>query len=129
VAALTAGVGRPIGQVRATWFVVVMSLVTLGIYTLYWTYKSFAELRRYRGRGLHPLAGVLLLFVLVSGFLLPGYVGRMYAEDEWDDPPISGWSGCYILIPYLGSIIWQVRVQNSLNRFWEATASLAVGTA
>ena|SRR5438045_8375801 len=90
---MTAGGGRTIGNTRATWFVVVMSLITFGIYGLYWTYKSFAELRRYRGRGVHPLAGVLLLFVFVSGFLLPAYVGRMYEEDGWEDPPVSGWTG------------------------------------
>src|SRR3954469_23092494 len=72
--------GRTLGNRRPTWFVVVMSIITFGIYTLYWLYKSFAEVRRVRGQGVSGVVGLLLCFVVVGQFLLPAYVGRMYRE-------------------------------------------------
>ena len=123
---VTAGSARPLGQPRTVWVVVVLTLVTLGIYGIYWIYKSFAELERYRGRGVGGLAGVLLAFVIVSAFLLPAYVGRMYRE-EGRDPRISGWSGLWNFVPYIGGIIWQVKVQSTLNRFWESTPAASSG--
>src|SRR5690348_1114631 len=99
-----------------------MSLVTLGIYGLYWIYKSYAEVRAYRGRGVGGVGGVLLSFVLVGIFLLPAYVGRMERE-EGREPSISGWSGLWAIVPYVGGLIWLWRVQSELNTFWRGAAA------
>ena len=120
---MAAASARRTGHARAVWFVLVMSTITLGIYGLYWLYKSFAEIRQYRRQGVGGLAGLLLAFVIISVFLLPAYVGRMYREDGWDDPPISGWSGFWHLVPWIGGLIWAARIQSSLNRFWESAGS------
>lgn len=123
---MTAESARPMGHTRDVWFVLVMSVVTLGVYGLFWLYKSFTEIRRYRRQGVGGVVGLLLGFVIVSVFLLPAYVGRMYKEDEWDDPPISGWAGLWHLIPYIGGLIWAARIQGALNRFWEQVGSPGV---
>ena len=117
---------RLTGHARAVWFVLAMSVVTLGVYGLFWLYKSFAEIRRYRRQGVGGLVGLLLGFVIVALFLLPAYVGRMYEEDGWDDPPVSGWVGFWHLIPYIGGLIWAARIQSALNRFWEQAGSPGV---
>jgi hypothetical protein len=114
--------------VRGVGFAIVLMIVTLGIYGIYWMYKSFSELKAYRNEGVGGLAGVLLAFVLVSTFLLPAYVGRMYKEDG-QSPPITGWGGFWVLVPYIGSFIWLAKIQGALNRFWEAKQSGAPAAA
>lgn len=127
------------GKPRGVGFVIVMAIFTFGIYTLYWFYKSFAEVRRWWGQGVGGFVGLLLAFVPVSIFLLPSYVGRMYKEDfiaQGEDPvkaaksvPITGWSGFLNLIPLVGGLVWLAKVQGKLNNFWEGqqirTASAA----
>jgi hypothetical protein len=108
---------------------------SLGIYFLYWSYKSYNELKRWRGQGVNGIVGTLLILVIVGVFLLPSYVGRMYKEDliaNGEDPilaarkvPITGWSGFLHLIPWLGGMIWQAKIQSKLNNFWEGQAHRA----
>jgi apolipoprotein N-acyltransferase len=109
---------RPVGRQRGSGFVIVMYIVTIGIYGLYWIYKSYEEMKRYRGQGVSGIVGVLLAFIIVTTFLLPAYVGRMYREDGDQNPPISGWTGFWVLVPYIGSFIWLFKSQEALNRFW-----------
>ena len=117
------------GKPRGVGFVIVLTIVTLGIYSLYWLWVTFAEVKRWRGEGVNGFVGLLLSIVVVGYFLLPSYVGRMYKADgvaRGEDPlqaadnvPITGWSGLFILIPWIGSLIWMARVQGKLNDFWE----------
>jgi pSer/pThr/pTyr-binding forkhead associated (FHA) protein len=105
---------------------IVLFIVTLGIYGIYWLYKSFAEIRGYRGQGVGGLAGVLLAFIAVSTFLLPSYVGRMHQE-AGEHPPITGWGGFWVFVPFIGSFIWLAKIQGALNRFWAAREAGAAG--
>lgn len=129
---------RPLGKPRGVAFVIIMSIVTLGIYAIYWTYKSYEELRHYREQGVNGIVGVLLGIVVVGVFLLPSYVGRMYKEDlirRGEEPilaaqkvPITGWSGFLVLIPYVGGIVWLAKIQSKLNNFWEGKAHTAAAS-
>ena len=119
---------RPIGHQRGSGFVIVMSIVTLGIYAIYWVYKSFQELKNYRGQGVGGLGGVLLALIIVGWFLLPAYVGRMYQEDGKPNP-VSGMSGLWILVPYAGVYILMYKSQEALNGFWDEKGAAAPGTA
>jgi hypothetical protein len=110
--------GRPIGHQRGPGFVIVMYIVTLGIYGLYWVYKSYEEMKAYRKQGVSGIVGVLLGFIIVSIFLLPAYVGRMYNEDGNPNNPVSGLTGFWVLVPYVGSFIWLYKIQTALNEFW-----------
>ncbi len=126
---------QQLGKPRGVAFVIILSILTLGIYTLYWLYASFAEIKRWRGQGVNGLVGLLLHFIIVSTFLLPSYVGRLYKEDlieQGEEPilaaqkvPITGWSGFLVLIPLVGSIIWLAKIQSKLNNFWEGQAHRA----
>jgi uncharacterized membrane protein YhaH (DUF805 family) len=113
--------GRPVGQQRGIAFAIVLGIVTIGIYTLYWIYKSYSEVRARRGQGVGGIAGILLSLVIVGIFLLPAYVGRMHREDG-RDAPMSGWSGLWALVPYIGSFIWIAQIQIALNRYWQTAA-------
>jgi apolipoprotein N-acyltransferase len=117
------------GKPRGVGFVIVLAIFTFGIYTLYWIYKSFSEIKGWRGQGVGGFVGLLLSLIPVSIFLLPSYVGRLYKEDliaKGEDPvqaarnvPITGWSGFLTLIPFIGGFIWLAKVQGRLNNFWE----------
>jgi hypothetical protein len=114
-----APVSRPIGSVRGIGLAIVLFIVTLGLYGLYWYPVNFSDVKRYRGQGVGGLGGFLLLFVAVSPFLLPAYVGRMYKEDGQENP-VSGWTGLWNLLPYVGVFVYLAKVQGALNRFWES---------
>lgn len=114
----------PLGRQRSIGGVIALVLITFGIYALFWIYLAFAELRAHRGEGVSGGVGVLLALVPVAIFLLPSYVGRMYQE-AGQEPPVSGWTGLWALIPLLGSLVWLAKVQGALNRYWEARAETA----
>jgi hypothetical protein len=106
-----------VGKHRKPLIVLLLMIVTLGIYGLYWIYISFAEVRARRGKGVSGIVGLLLALIPVSIFLLPSHIGDMYAESG-RTKPITGYAGLWALIPLVGSIIWLFKVQNRLNEFW-----------
>ena len=115
-----------VGRKRNPWVVLLLIIVTLGIYGLYWIYISFAEVKARRGQGTSGIVGLLLALIPVSIFLLPSHIGDMYAE-AGKTKPITGYAGLWALIPIVGSIVWLFKVQGRLNEFWgmaseEATA-------
>ena len=126
-ASTPAAASGAIGNQRGSGFVIVMSIVTLGIYAIYWFYKSFQEVHDYRREGVGGIAGVLLAFIIVSYFLLPQYVGKMYAA-EGKPSPVSGMSGFWILVPYAGVYILMYKIQEALNAFWASKGAPPPGT-
>lgn len=113
---------RPVGKVRDSTVVVLLSFFTFGFYSMYYHYSLFDELHRWRGQGWS--GGTYLLFLFICGlpliampWLLPSYVGAMFVEDG-QQAPVSGMTGCWIFIPILGAIIWIYRVQGAFNTFW-----------
>ena len=110
---------RPLGKPRGVWFVAIIGLLTFGLYFLYWAYKTGEELKQYSGEG---LGGVLWLVIwLVAGivmiFVAPSEVGKLYSR-EGREPPVTGKTGFWILLPLVGYFVWVVKVQGALNRFW-----------
>jgi hypothetical protein len=106
-----------VGRQRNPLTVLLLTIVTLGIYLLYWIYISFAEVRAYRGKGTSGIVGMLLALIPVSIFLLPSHVGDMYAE-AGKTKPVTGMTGLWALIPLVGGIVWLFKVQGRLNEFW-----------
>jgi hypothetical protein len=101
--------------------VILLSIITLGIYALYWQYASFKELKTYSGEGIGGGIGLLLAILLgiVNAFLLPLEVGKLY-QREGSPEPVTALTGFWVLLPIIGGIIWVVKVQGRLNDYWTA---------
>jgi Domain of unknown function (DUF4234) len=115
-----------VGKQRGPWFVALIGLITLGIYFLYWYYKTGEELKTYSGEG---LGGVLWLVIgLVAGivmiFVAPSEVGKLYKR-EGQEPPVTGLTGFWMFLPLVGYFVWCIKVQGALNRFWASKGATA----
>jgi hypothetical protein len=119
----------PVGKIRNPWIVILLSIITLGIYGIYWQYASFQEMKEYSGQGIGGVVGLVLAIFLyiVNIFLLPSEVGNLFAA-EGEPKPVTGPTGFWILLPIIGSFIWFLKVQGSLNKFWQARGAV-VGAA
>lgn len=116
----------PLGKQRGPWFVALIGLLTLGIYWIYWYYKTGEELKTYSGEG---MGGVLWLVVgivlgIVMVFVAPSEVGNAYARDG-KDKPVSGKTGFWMFLPLIGYFVWAIKVQGALNRFWASKGAPA----
>jgi hypothetical protein len=119
----TVAAGTP-GKVRKPLNVLLLMIVTLGIYALVWYYKTFDELKRSRGEGLGGVLGlVLALFCsIIVIFLLPAEVAGLY-EGAGREAPISALTGLWVLLPIVGGIVWLFKVQGRLNDFWTSVGA------
>lgn len=110
-------------KVRSPAAVIIFSIITLGIYQIYWFYQVGREMKQYNGSGLGPVANLLLgLFIsIVLLFTIPNDVKATY-ETAGKQSDISALTGFWNLIPIVGWIIWVVKVQSRLNSLWEEAA-------
>jgi hypothetical protein len=111
----------PVGHVRSPLAVILLSIITLGIYALYWQYSSFKELKEYSGEGIGGGLGLLfaILVGIVNAFMLPHEIGRLYSR-EGQSEPVSALTGFWVFLPIVGGIIWVVKTQGRLNDLWLA---------
>lgn len=111
-------------KVRDALVVVLLTIVTLGIYHLYWIYQVYRELKETQREGIGGVIGLVLAILLgiVNWFVLPAEIGNMY-ERGGDHKPVSGLTGFWNFLPLIGWIIWLVKVQNALNRKWESATA------
>jgi Domain of unknown function (DUF4234) len=110
-----------VGNTRSVGLSILWAILTLGIYTLIWTYRTHKEMYEYSGRGVGGVVG-LVIYILVSPvtyFLVPSEIKAMYREDG-SNSPVTGWWGLWILLPIVGIFVWFVGVQRALNAFWES---------
>jgi hypothetical protein len=123
---MAAPVGPP-GQMRSPVTVILLSIVTLGIYGLFWYYRVFEDLKLRTGNGVGGVVGLILglCIGIVNAFLLPFEIGNMYAQ-EGLAKPVTGLTGFWNLIPLVGWIIWVVKCQNAMNARWEASGGTHV---
>lgn len=122
-----AGNAGPLGQPRGIGFGILLFVVTLGFYGWYWAFKTHEELRNRTGDGLGGVLGLVIWILInpVSAFVIPSEVGKMYAKDG-REPPVTGWTGLW-LFPFVflivPAIVWFVKVQGALNRYWESASA------
>lgn len=111
----------PIGQTTSIGIQILLTIVTLGIWSLVWTYRQYRDMKNYTGAGVGGGWGLVIgLFVgVVNYFLIPSEVKNMY-EREGQPAPVSAVYGLIAFIPLAGPIIWYVLVQQAINRFWVA---------
>ena len=120
----------PVGKVRSPWAIIGLSIITLGIYGLYWQYATFKEMKDHSGNGIGGGLGlVIAIFIgVVNLFIMPSEIANLY-KGRGQEPPVSAVTGLWILLPILGGFIWLFKVQGRLNDYWEATPPAASGFA
>jgi len=112
-----AGVNQgPIGRQRNIVKQILLSIVTLGLYGIYWAYQSHEDIKQHSGEGVGGVGGALIfVFVgVVTLFLLPIEIKRMYEKDG-QVSPVRAATAFWIL---LFGIPWYVKCQAALNRYW-----------
>jgi hypothetical protein len=112
-----------IGKPRSWLGVIGLSIITLGIYGLVWTYKTFQEMKDYSGEGLGGIVGLVLSIIpfvsIATLFVLPSEVKNLY-EREGREAPVTAATGCWVLLPFVGGLVWLFKVQGALSDFWRS---------
>ncbi|MGH7559360.1 MAG: DUF4234 domain-containing protein [Gemmatimonadota bacterium] len=114
----------PLGNPRGIGFGILMFIVTLGFYSWYWAFKTHEEVKQHSDEGVGGVIGLVIWILLnvVSAFVIPSEVGKMYGKDG-QEPPVTGWTGLWLfpgVILIIPAIVWFVKVQGALNRYWAA---------
>ena len=114
----------PLGKVRGTGTCILLAIVTLGIYTLVWFYKTHDEMKRHGGQGLGGLIALLIAFVfgIASPFLTSNEVGELY-ERRGRSKPVTGLTGLWYfpgVFIIVGPIVWFVKTNGALNAYWRS---------
>jgi hypothetical protein len=123
----------PLGQPRGIGFGILLFIITISLYGWYWAYKTQEELKQHTGEGLGGVLGLVVWILInpVSAFVIPSEVGNMYKR-AGKEPPVSGWTGLW-LFPFgfliITAIVWFVKTQGALNRYWEETAGSTAAAA
>ena len=113
----TGVVGKPRGPV----VVIVLSIITLGVYYLYWYYKINDEMRRYRSfievsPGLALLAQFVPIVNWISGYRTAARLRRLEEADQV--APIS--PVLALVLDLLLGVVYPIYVQYHLNKLWAA---------
>jgi hypothetical protein len=116
----------PLGQRRGIGFGILMAIITIGIYTFYWVFKTEEEIKEHSGIGVGGVLGLVIWIAArwVTFFVIPSDVGKLYKTDG-REAPMTGWTGLWFLLPIIGDIVWFVKIQGALNRYWESKAGQA----
>jgi hypothetical protein len=120
----------PLGQPRGIGFAILMAIITFGIYSLYWVFKTQEEVKEHSGIGIGGVLGLVVYLVVspVTWFLIPSDVGKLFKADG-REAPFTGWTGLWLLLPIVGAFVWFIKVQGALNRYWESKSATATASA
>ena len=112
----------PLGSRRSIGLIILLSIVTCGVWTIVWSYQNGDELQRHTGQGIGGVGYLFITLLLspVTMFLLAGEVEQMYRAEGNQNPPITTVWGLWFLLPLIGNIIWYVQIQNAINDYWTA---------
>lgn len=118
----------PLGKERGIFFVILISILTLGIYYLVWVYKTHEEIKQHSGQGIGGVLGLVVALAVgfVTLFVLPSEIRKMYEQDG-KESRVNGWTGLWATLGILilvGPLVWFVKVQGALNRYWRIKRGL-----
>jgi hypothetical protein len=113
----------PIGHQRNIGKQVLLSVVTLGLYGVYWAYQSHEDISQHMRSGVSGVVGVLIAVFagFVTLFLLPVEIKRMY-EADGQTSPVGPATAFWIL---LFGVPWYVKCQSALNQYWASKGAPA----
>lgn len=114
----------PLGTVRGTGACILLAVVTFGIYSLIWFYKTHDEMKRHTGQGLGGTIALLIALFLgvASPFLSSNEVGELY-ERRGEAKPVSGLTGLWYfpgVFILVGPLVWFVKTNGALNAYWRS---------
>lgn len=115
----------PVGKVRSTWAVIGLSIITFGLYSLYYYFATHEEMKQHSGGGVGGAIGlVLALFTLglVTPFLLPNEVGNLYAR-QGRSRPVTAVTGLWVILGsfiLIGPLVWLIKTNGALNAYWRS---------
>jgi hypothetical protein len=114
----------PVGKPRSAFLVILLTIVTFGIWTIVWSYQNGEELKQHARTGLGGVAYLFITLLLspVTMFLMASEVEQLYRR-EGKEPPITTIWGLWFLLPIIGNFIWYLRIQRSINDYWTAHGS------
>ena len=117
----TSGRG-PVGNTRSIGLSILWAILTLGIYTFVWVYRTQEEIKRYSGNGVGGVLGLVIYIVVnpVTWFVVPSEVRYMHEDLDGGTSPVRGVTGLWMLLPIVGIFVWFIKVQRALNRYWES---------
>ena len=98
---------------------ILLAIVTLGVWTWFWTYHTADDLKRYNGDGLGGTVSLILAIFVnpVVWFTIPNEIEKLYQRDGQQSPVSTLW-GLWFLLPIIGNFIWYLKVQHAVNDFW-----------
>jgi len=118
----------PVGKVRSTWAVIGLSLITFGIYSLYYYFATHEEMKQHSGEGVGGAIGLviaLFTFGLVTPFLLPNEVGNLYSR-QGRPRPVTATTGLWVLLGsfiLIGPLVWLIKTNGALNAYWRSVGA------
>jgi len=117
----------PVGNTRSIGLSILWAILTLGIYTLVWTYRTQEEIKRYSGHGIGGVLGLVIVILIspVTYFVVPSEIRYMYEDLDGGTSPVRGLTGLWLLLPIVGIFVWFFKVQGALNRYWESKGAAA----
>ncbi len=122
----------PKGVVRNPVMVLVLSVVTCGIYGLWWWYTILTELRNFtQDEDINPTINLVLLLLLgcIWQFVLPFKMGKwiLKARQIAGLPEEEDKSTTWLILSLLClGIVVVYLIQTELNRIWESGGAPAI---
>lgn len=113
--------GRQVGRPSNPGTVILLTIVTFGIYALIWTYRQHEDVKRYSGQGVGGAVGLVLYIftgAIATFFLLPIEVEQLY-RNEGQESPVRWTIGWWFLLPIVGNFVWYLKMQEAINVFWQ----------
>ncbi|HWG74546.1 MAG TPA: DUF4234 domain-containing protein [Acidimicrobiales bacterium] len=99
---------------------ILLTIVTFGIWAYVWTYRQHRDIKAYSGEGVGGGLGLVInMFVgIVTPFLLANEVQTKLYARAGQPSPVSTGTGAWVLLPFVGSLVWYLKLQDALNKFW-----------
>jgi hypothetical protein len=112
--------GGPLGRTTAPGRQILLTIITLGIWAAVWVYRQHEDILAYSGEGVGAPLGVIIYIVagIVTPFLLANEVQTKLYERSGQKSPVETMTGLWILLPFVGGLVWYLKVQRAINEFW-----------
>lgn len=120
----SAGYDRPmpgsVGRTTAPGRQILLTIVTLGIWSIVWVYRQHEDIRNYSGQGVGAALGAVIYFFasVITWFLIPNEVENHLYRRDGRESPVRTIMGFWFLLPIIGNFVWYLKVQRAINDFW-----------